>query len=684
MFTMLACRSDYSIGESVLSPEQLVKAAKEMGQSVVGLTDTMSATGLVDLFTAAKKEGIGALLGVRLRISPDVTWRPKKELGEKKKHMPKEHFLTLYVRSEAGLCAAFRLLTLAQQEPQFYYHAKLSWEDVRDEVAQLTAADYALLLGDEQSALQAPNFRQIVTDCIRLKLETYLPLVLIDTPYYGRVNKVAIQIHETCPSIPLLAVRPVLYEQGGADIQEIMSGVCENIPFSDGRFRSRYNRDLHPLGVKDFAAHAVGCAQHLVKRGVGNPGPLIKQAIDNTVPFASASTYQWVKKAPSLPKLADDEYAAVVHECREGFKRRFSTPMFGHMPTLDEQRDLYLPRLAMELDTLKRLGFSSYFLNVQEIVQFAKSSGIRVGPGRGSVGGSLVAYLMGITDIDPIRFGLLFERFINPERIDLPDADLDFMSTRRGEVIDHLIDRFGEDRVAGVTNFSTLGSASAIRDISRLAGIPKSQYSVSKMVPKEHGQPVGLEKAAEEVAAIGEFAQQHDALWSLMLRLQGKIRSMGQHAAGVVVAGAPLTDFAALERRKNGFCVNWDKRVIEEQGLIKMDVLGLSTLDVIEHALRYIEEGTGRRIEIDQIPLDDPDTLRAFAEGRTTGVFPVRGWRYARTAEVPGQPDRQRELRGHHGRDSVVSSWPHGGRDARCFREAQARRGAGRVYSPSD
>ncbi|MTH61094.1 DNA polymerase III subunit alpha [Paracoccus litorisediminis] len=628
MHTLLACRSDFSIGESILTPDEIVEAATALGQTVVGLTDTMSVTGLVSLSQAAKKAGIKPIIGVRLRISEDAKWRPNKDLKEKKKDMPKSFFATVYIRSEAGLKAVYRLLTLANSETHFYYHAMLDWPDVQSELMALQSSDYALVLGDEQGIYQHAAFDDIRADCITLMNHyghaIYLPIVAVNTPYYGRINKLSIETHRSY-GLPLLAIRPAYYDAGHADAQEVMAAVCENAKASDGYFRSRFNRDMHPMNAQDFVAEAMKAAQHLIKRGVPDAGSMMSKAVLTTMGFADGVTYLWAKQPPSLPKLADDEYAALVAECQKGFLDRFKAPMFGHTPSAQEQMQTYLPRLQYELGVLKKLGFAPYFLTVQNIVRFSKSNGILVGPGRGSVGGSLVAYLMGITDIDPIRFGLLFERFINPERLDLPDADLDFMSERRGEIIEYLIQTFGEDRVAGVSNFSTLGSASAIRDVSRVLGIPEREFSVSKMVPKEHGQPVGLEEAARQVAGIKEFADKNAALWPLMLRLEGTTRNMAQHAAGVVVAGAPLTDFAVVEKRKETAVVNWDKRVIEEQGLVKIDVLGLSTLDIIAHALRYIEEGTGRKVAINEIPLDDPLVLQKFAQGDTSGVFQFEG-----------------------------------------------------------
>lgn len=619
MFTALACRSDFSVGESILDVDRLIEIAKEKGQSAVALTDTMSVTAMIDFSTKAKKAGLKPIIGARLRISEDPLWRPAK--GEKKKHMPPAWFVTLYVRSQNGLKALFRLLSLANDEDHFYYTSKLGWDDLVGELNKLhDTEDYALVLGDEQGIYQSAQLPQILTEIENCDLNVYLPIVAIDTPYYGRINAKSIDIHKD-KGWPLLAIRPALYGEDEADFQEVMAGVADNTKISDGWFRSRFTRDLHMMDLASFVAQAKACGQHLVTRGYPDAGALIIDALKQTKPFVDAVSYEWEKQPPCLPKLATNEFETVKAECAKGWTERFSKMNFGHTPDQKTLMDTYLPRLKYELSILDKLDFSGYFLLVQDIVRYAKSNGILVGPGRGSVGGSLVAYLMGITDCDPIRFGLLFERFINPERLDLPDADLDFMSERRHEIVDYLVGKFGQKRVAGVSNFGTLGTASAIRDVGRITGIPEKEFSVSKFVPKKHGQNLSLEESRENVTEIDAFAKKYAHHWQIMNRLEGKVKNFSQHAAGIVVGGCDIEELAVVEKRKDNFVVNWDKRVIEDQGLVKIDLLGLNTLDVIALAQQYIEELHGTPVDLGAIPLDDPQVLENFGLGRTLGVF---------------------------------------------------------------
>lgn len=228
---------------------------------------------------------------------------------------------------------------------------------------------------------------------------------------------------------------------------------------------------------------------------------------------------------------------------------------------------------------------------------------------------------MGITECDPIRFGLLFERFINSDRIDLPDVDLDFMSEYRHEVVEYIINNYCKDRVAGISNFGMLAAISSIRDVSRVAGIPEKNHAVSKFVPKLHGATVSLADCRKQVSKIDHFANKYVGYWKVMEQLEETIRNMSQHAAGVVIAACDLTERAVVEQRKDTSAVCWDKHVVEDQGLIKIDLLRLRTLDQIKLTLNYIEERPGERADLTAISLTDKKVLGNFSKANTIGVF---------------------------------------------------------------
>jgi DNA polymerase-3 subunit alpha len=625
MHTVLAARSTFSIGESILTVEELIDQAKLAGATAVGLTDTMSVTGLIDFTNRAKKAEIKPIVGCRLRLVDDHNWRKPK--GEKSK-LPGEWFVTYYVRSEKGLVALFKLLSLANDEAHFYYTAKLGIQDFLDTLGDLTGDDVAIASGDTNSLVAHPQAGIVFKNIVALigKESVFMTLTPIDTPYFDRMNAEALKIAGD-QGLPTLATRPVLYEQGGADAADIKNAVSRNIRMSDLWIQAPEMRNLHPMGQKEFLGELVASAKRLPGRYMTVSTGQWKIALENTDGFVARITWSWSKAPIALPVMAPDEYEALKIACKKGWGARMGQTTFGHKPTTDELRDVYAPRLVYELSVLKKLGFSGYFLLVKDIVDYAKTNGILVGPGRGSVGGSLVAYLTGITDCDPIRFGLLFERFINPDRIDLPDADLDFMSERRHEIIEYLIGKYGQARVAGISNFSTLAAASSIRNVGKALGLSEDDYRCSKFTPKAHGANIPLPKAADMVSEIGAFRDKWKGTpgapgpWDVMVRLEDTMTNYGRHAAGIVVGGVDLTERGVIERRKDGDTLNWDKRIVEDQGLVKVDILGLSTLDLIDLTLKYIKKRHAKHVNLLRIPLDDEKVLAQFAAGKTTGVF---------------------------------------------------------------
>lgn len=617
--SILAAQTDFSIGESVLTVGKLVKDAESAGAKAVAITDTMSVTAMIDFTSRCKKAGIKPVIGVRLRLVDDHMARKVK--GEKWRQQ--EWFVTAYVKSEKGLMWVFKMLSIANDEDHFYFTPKLSVKEFAQETMNVGGDDLAIVLGGPHALLTHPKVDQIMT-IVSNSLgqdNVFVGLTPINIPYFDSMNALAVKLAQD-KGYPLISTRPAYYGKGDSAAAEVMNEISKNGDMGSIWHNSPYYDDAHVLDAATFGRETAQAGLRLAKqRGLKDMNAYVRAAVENTIRLVDSISFEWQKQAPSLPVMAPNEFAALTKLCVEGFRKRFAAPVFGHQPSMQELSDVYKPRLAYELEVLKTLGFSGYFLLVHDVVSFAKSSGILVGPGRGSVGGSLVAYLVGITDCDPIRFGLMFERFINPSRIDLPDADLDFMSERRHEVVDYLIEKYGKARVAGISNFGTLGAASAIRDVSRIFKLPEFEYRCSKFVPKKNGQPLELADAAAAVPEIAAFRDKQTELWPVMEKLEGVIRNMAQHAAGVVVAGCDLVERSVVESRKGSAVVNWDKRIVEDQGLIKMDLLGLSTLDLIDLTLQYCRKRHSKKIDLMRIPLDDEKVLANFAAGLTNGVF---------------------------------------------------------------
>jgi DNA polymerase III subunit alpha len=612
--TLLNVRTHFSLGESVMQPDNIVQAAQDLGLSRIAICDTMSISGLVEVSKPAKEAGIAVHCGVRLRIVAEAFLNEKKSRDE-------TFYVKVFPKSFAGLQSIMRLLSRANEPDRFYYHAQLTAQDVIQWA--LTSPDVVFTTGDAETPFTHRDGPAFLDHLVEVA-PVFAELCPVQTAYFDRLNIEATRWGRRV-NARFLVTMPTFYPKGEQTAYKINMAIQ-----SRGNLRNGNTVSESPFD--GFWAHTEAELRERVydtllrldKRG-GGDSLAWDDGVENTKIFLDHASYVWEKQPISLPVLAPDANAALQSAAVAGMKSRLARPTFGHTPTPTEVRDHYIPRLKYELQVLKDLDFATYFLLVANLVGWAKSQGIMVGPGRGSVGGSLVAYAIGITDVDPIRFGLLFERFINPSRNDLPDADLDFMSTRRNEVVAYLEETYGTEHVAGISNYGALGAASAIRDVGRVHGLEMKDTDAAKLVPKVHGMSVDLEEAAKEVADIAIFRDRHPNIWKTACALQGVMRSYGRHAAGVVVSGVPLVDRAVVERRSEDRVINWDKQVAEDMGLVKLDVLGLSTLDTISRALDFIEQRSGVRPDIMAIPLDDPKTMEGFSAGQTVGVFQFEG-----------------------------------------------------------
>ena len=361
----------------------------------------------------------------------------------------------------------------------------------------------------------------------------------------------------------------------------------------------------------------------------------LPEAIENTVEIAKRCAFKAYKRDPILPKFADDEVTELRRLSHEGLDARLK--VIPHAASVDA----YKARLDFELGVIEGMGFPGYFLIVADFIQWAKARGIPVGPGRGSGAGSLVAYALTITDLDPLRFGLLFERFLNPERVSMPDFDIDFCMDRREEVIHYVQDKYGRDRVAQIITFGALLSKAAIRDIGRVLQMPYGQVDrLSKLIPVEGVKPVSIAQARRDEPKINEEARAEEVVARMLgiaEKLEGLYRNAGTHAAGVVIGDRPLDLLVPLYQDPRstmpatGFNMKW----VEAAGLVKFDFLGLKTLTVIKNAVDLLKK-RGVELDIDTIPLDDEKTFDLYASANTIAVFQV---------ESPGMRDALRQMK---------------------------------------
>ena len=366
----------------------------------------------------------------------------------------------------------------------------------------------------------------------------------------------------------------------------------------------------------------------------------LPEAIENTVEIAKRCAFMAYRRDPILPKFADDEVAELRRMANEGLQARLA--VIPHAVTPEE----YQERLDFELGIIEGMGFPGYFLIVADFIQWAKDHDIPVGPGRGSGAGSLVAYALTITDLDPLRYSLLFERFLNPERVSMPDFDIDFCMDRREEVIRYVQEKYGRDKVGQIITFGALLSKAAVRDIGRVLQMPYGQVDrLSKMIPVEGVKPVSIEQALaqeERLRAEAKNEEVVDRLLQYGMQVEGLLRNASTHAAGVVIGDRPLDRLVPLyqDPRSDMPATQFNMKWVEQAGLVKFDFLGLKTLTVIQNAIEQIHAGgrdlhvaadgsviyeptPGAENEINAIPLDDPKTYDLYSAAKTVAVFQV-------------------------------------------------------------
>ncbi len=588
---LLIARSDFSFGEGIINVTDYVANAAGCGHEVLGLADTMTVSSMPSFVKACKTHNIRPVIGCRIRCVEDSSLREKK--------IP-EFYPMVWPKNQRGWEELMYMLTLATDADHFYYKPRLSWSEVLDHAL---TGNVVVTTGDVRSVAENPKW--IEAGKKALKENFFYQRQAHKGPYFNGVNLAL----SDGSWHTYLYTRPVLYPEDKVKAFDTMAAIINHTTISKPWRTEQYYDDLHVL----------------------SPGEIQKLFPDGGLPedealtaFLNEAQYKFEPLEISLPDMSKDgktEMQMLKEMCVVGWSKRLKREIMGYKPTIAQQAE-YKERLRMELGTIESMDFERYFLLVEDLVTWAREAGILVGPGRGSVGGSLVAYLLGITDVDPIRHGLLFERFINPDRIDLPDADLDFQSSRRHEIGDYLKKKYGEECVAGIVNFNTIASKGALRDVGRVFEVPQKIMFVSKLVPDlPGGQTMSLQDAKEAVPGLESFADKFPEVWQNAVDLQGTNRTLGRHAAGIIVAGEPLVNRAVVDYSKDEPAVGWDKRTVEDMGLVKMDILGLSNLDVLKLALDYIQERTSKVLDLYDIKLDDEPTLKAFSAADTAGVF---------------------------------------------------------------
>lgn len=604
-FTHLHVHSHYSLLTALPKIEELLAQAKEYGMTSLALTDTSAMYGAVEFYSKAKEYGIKAIIGAEILVCKDLY--SKNNTAEDRRRTQ----LVLLAKNEQGYKNLMKIISIAQLDG-FYYKARADKKLLREYSEGLIALSGSLQ-GEIPSEITYGNYERAKVVALEYqdifgKDNFYLELgPHVEHENQMIVNQGLLQISRET-GIPVVAAVDVHYvKKEHAEIQDILLCIRDNKKVTDHERFSMMSLDLSLRSTEEMSTIFAE----------------FPEAIENTQKIADACNVKIQMGENHLPefplpegKSADDFLREL---CLIGMKRRYGDTDMGIE---------YDTRLNYELEIIKKTGFASYFLIVQDFVTWAKNNGVVVGPGRGSAAGSLVAYLTSITDLDPIKYNLLFERFLNPERISMPDVDMDFADDRRDDVLNYVREKYGSDRVAQIITFGTMAARAAVRDVGRALGFPYELCDkTSKMIPMF----TSIGKALDEVPEFQEwYASNADAkkLIDTAKKLEGLARHASMHACGVVITKDPVTEYTPLQRVSGTrvgvvtqYPASTKMNAVEKIGLLKMDFLGLKNLTIIQNTLIIVRKTKGVDINIEKIPLDDALTYKLLQDAHTTGVF---------------------------------------------------------------
>ncbi|MBF4695407.1 DNA polymerase III subunit alpha [Fusibacter sp. Q10-2] len=594
-FVHLHLHTEYSLLDGFTRIDRLFEKVKAMGMSSVAITDHGVMFGVVDFYKAAVKQGIKPIIGCEVYTAARSRFDRDPTLDKNAGH------LILLAKNEMGYKNLIKLVSAGFTEG-FYYKPRIDY-DLLSEYSEGLVCLSACLGGDVQRLILEGNPQGAQAMAVKLQAifdagDFYLELQDHQMKEQKMVNRQLVLISEAT-GIPLVATNDVHYlEKEDEAVHDIL--LC----IQTGKTMSDTDRMRFP--TKEFYLKSPEEMASLFK---SRP-----DAIENTVKIAEKCHFDFDFTKTHLPEFsleAQDPKAYLRALCFEGLYRKYDV------------EPSHLERLEYELSIIDQMGYNDYFLIVWDFIKYAKDHEIRVGPGRGSCGGSIVAYALDITEVDPIKYDLIFERFLNPERVTMPDIDIDFEDDRRGEVIDYVIRKYGKDHVAQIITFGTMAARAAVRDVGRVMNLPYQDVDrIAKEIPMELGMT--LEKALivnPKLKQIYDEDPEAHQLLEAALKLQGVPRHASTHAAGVVISKNTVDDYVPLYMQDDSITTQYNMVLLEDLGMLKMDFLGLRTLTVIKNALQLIEETENLKLDLDQIPYDDPLTYELISKGDTLGVF---------------------------------------------------------------
>lgn len=596
-FAHLHVHTEYSLLDGFSRVKNLISRAKELNMSSVAITDHGCMFGVIDFYKEAKKQGIKPIIGCEVYTAP-------RSLRDKDPNYDKRQgHLILLAKNMDGYKNLIKMVSTSYVEG-FYYKPRVDIDELKKYSDGIIALS-ACLAGDISQALMDRNYEKAKNIALQYRDifgegNFYLEIQDHGLPEQKEVNAALVKLSKEI-NIPLVATNDIHYvNKEDSKIHDVLMCIQMGKTVNDPN-RMRFGSDEFYLKSREEMEELF---------------PYAPEAIDNTVKIAEMCNIEFDFNTIHLPKYdvpegyTPDTYLREL--CFKGLEERYDNPS-----------QEIIDRLNYELGVIEKMGYVEYFLITWDFINFSKENNIMVGPGRGSAAGSIVAYTLKITDIDPIKYSLLFERFLNPERVSMPDIDIDFCYERREEVIDYVKRKYGEDHVAQIITFGTMGAKAAIRDVGRVLDIPYNKVDkIAKEIPFALGMTI--DKALETNPTLRDLYQQDREtreVIDISKRIEGMLRHASTHAAGVVISKNPVDEYVPLYKHQDAITTQFTMTTLEELGLLKMDFLGLRTLTVIRDALNLIEKNHNRKIDFSKMDYDDPKVFELLSSGNTLGVF---------------------------------------------------------------
>ena len=598
-FTHLHVHTEYSLLDGSSKIKELAVRAKELGMDSMAITDHGAMYGVIDFYRAAREAGIKPILGCEVYVAPGSRFDRENVHGE-----DRYYHLVLLAENNEGYQNLMKIVSKGYVDG-FYYKPRVDMEVLKTYHKGIIALS-ACLAGEVPRFLARGLYEEAKEAVLKYQEifgrgNYFLELQDHGIPMQRQVNQGIIRLSREL-DIPLAATNDCHYINAEDwEAHDILLCIQTGKKVADEN-RMRYEGGQYYVKSEEEMRELFS---------------YIPEAIDNTAKIAERCNVEIEFGVTKLPRYevpeGYDSWGYLNHLCSEGFKERYP-----------EDDGTLKERLEYELGVIKSMGYVDYFLIVWDFINFARSHGIAVGPGRGSAAGSIVSYCLKITNIDPIRYQLLFERFLNPERVSMPDIDVDFCYERRQEVIDYVVEKYGKDQVAQIVTFGTLAARGVIRDVGRVMDLPYSLCDqVSKMVPAELNITLDLAlKKNPELKALYDTDEQVHKLIDMSRRLEGLPRHTSMHAAGVVISRTNIDEYVPLSRGSDGtITTQFTMTTLEELGLLKMDFLGLRTLTVLQDAVAMIQKDHGVKLDLDHIDFNDKKVMESIGTGKDDGVF---------------------------------------------------------------